>query len=96
MLVKSPSTKPLCSIAIDVQKSTAPLVDDEFYNMSHPNRGMALIFNHRFFNEMLCKPRRGTDYDCDKMQSVLETMGFHVKIYNDYTRLEIMETLDIG
>ncbi|CAG9763265.1 unnamed protein product [Ceutorhynchus assimilis] len=69
--------------------------EDEYYNMSHSNRGIALIFNHQYFDSPFNKERKGTEFDRDAIQGVLKKIGFHVEVYEDYSREKIMETLQI-
>ncbi|XP_050312158.1 caspase-1-like [Anthonomus grandis grandis] len=68
--------------------------DDECYNMSHPNRGIALIFNHQFFDRPNYKERRGTSFDRDAMANVLEKMGFELHIYQDLSCAEVLDKLE--
>jgi len=66
----------------------------EEYNMCHPRRGVALIFNHNYFDDMAY--RSGTDKDCKSLSVELESLGFEIEVYNDlsYTKLTgvLMET----
>jgi len=68
--------------------------DAEEYNMRHPRRGVALIFNHRYFNDM--DPRSGSDKDCQNLEVELKSLGFEIQVHNDlsYTELSgvLMET----
>jgi hypothetical protein len=59
----------------------------EEYNMCHPRRGVALIFNHQFFNRL--PPRFGSSKDRDSLSLQLQLLGFEIKVYNDlsYTQL---------
>jgi len=58
--------------------------DSEVYNMNHPRRGIAIIFNHMNFDQRLgLKKRNGTDVDRDSLRSVLKGLDFEVKVYND-------------
>lgn len=70
--------------------------DDESYNMSHPNQGIAVIFNNQIFDSPLFKEREGTQKDCDSMEKLMKKFGFYVKIYQDYTVGEIRDALHIG
>ena len=58
--------------------------DSEVYNMNHPRRGIAIIFNHMNFDPRLgLKQRNGTNVDRDSLRSVLKGLDFEVKVYND-------------
>ncbi|KAL1518296.1 hypothetical protein ABEB36_001938 [Hypothenemus hampei] len=69
--------------------------DDECYDMNHKNRGIALIFNHQYFDNPLFGERRGTERDGNALEGVFKALGFHVEIYDDYTRNKIFEVLRI-
>lgn len=70
--------------------------DDEFYDMTHPNQGIALIFNNQIFDNPLLNERIGTQKDRDSMEQLMNKFGFHVQIYQDYTVREIRDALYIG
>ncbi|OWR45225.1 caspase-1 [Danaus plexippus] len=53
------------------------------YNMQHPKRGMALIFNHETFDIHNLKQRTGTSVDSDNLSKVLKSLGFKVTILNN-------------
>ena len=58
--------------------------DSEVYNMNHPRRGTAIIFNHMYFDQRLgLKQRNGTNVDRDSLKSVLKGLDFEVRVYND-------------
>jgi len=58
--------------------------DSEVYNMNHPRRGTAIIFNHMYFDQRLgLKQRNGTNVDRDSLRSVLKGLDFEVRVYND-------------
>jgi hypothetical protein len=61
--------------------------DAEEYNMRHPRRGVALIFNHQFFDRL--QARSGSSKDCDNLSDQLQSLGFEIQIYKDlsYTQL---------
>lgn len=61
--------------------------DAEEYNMCHPRRGVALIFNHNYFDHMA--NRSGTAKDCYNLSVELELLGFEIQVYKDlsYTKL---------
>lgn len=64
--------------------------DAEEYNMCHPRRGVALIFNHQKFDGM--PSRSGTVRDCENLSFQLRNLGFEIRVYNDlaYTELSAM------
>ncbi|XP_077296973.1 death related ICE-like caspase [Arctopsyche grandis] len=53
------------------------------YNMRHPKRGMALIFNHETFASPALKQRLGTNVDCDALDKTLRSLGFAVTVKRD-------------
>jgi caspase 7 len=53
------------------------------YNMSHKSRGLALIFNHEFFDIANLKQRTGTDQDRKNLDDVLRKLGFEVIVFQD-------------
>ncbi|KAJ3662325.1 hypothetical protein Zmor_006679 [Zophobas morio] len=53
------------------------------YNMNHKIRGLALIFNHEFFDIHNLKPRTGTDQDRKNLEEVLRKLGFEVVVFQD-------------
>ncbi|KAI4495786.1 hypothetical protein M0802_008409 [Mischocyttarus mexicanus] len=62
------------------------------YKMDHAERGLAIIFNHEIFNISHLKPRSGTNTDCENFKSILQLLGFKVRVYENYTckQLEII------
>jgi len=69
--------------------------DAEFYNMNHRRRGIAIIFNHKNFDQRLgLKTRNGTDADRDNLRITLRQMDFEVKVYNDAPYKEIERILE--
>lgn len=63
------------------------------YNMNHRDRGIALIFNHETFVKPDKSKRLGTDLDRDRLSGVLGTLGFDVKIFEDYPYVAMMQKL---
>lgn len=53
------------------------------YNMNHPKRGLALIFNHEHFEIPQLKSRAGTNVDCENLASTLKHLDFDVRVYKD-------------
>jgi len=69
--------------------------DADRYNMEHPRRGKAVIFNHRDFHpDQQMKMRSGTDVDRDALGRVLQGLDFDVTIYNDLKKSELFAILD--
>ncbi|CAG0891170.1 unnamed protein product, partial [Darwinula stevensoni] len=69
--------------------------NDRHYNMDHPRRGKALVFNHEVFHEDTELSRRdGTNQDRERLVHALGNLGFEVIIFNDKTYQHIMEAID--
>lgn len=64
------------------------------YNMSHPKRGVALIFNHEYFLREDKTKRTGTEKDRDRLSEVLERLDFDVKTFDDLSFKEMMKELN--
>lgn len=63
------------------------------YNMRHPNRGKAHIFNQSTFSSRLKQSdRAGTDLDRDRCYAMLTQLGFEVEKHNNPT-LEAIEAV---
>lgn len=75
-------------------QSCARLAD--YYNDSHKHRGVALIFNHEYFDDKTYKPREGTQKDEAYLQYVLNELEFDVRIYRDLKYGEIFDVLRKG
>lgn len=73
-----------------------PLSEDEdAYDMSHPRRGMAIIFNHKNFVPQLgLSERKGTERDKEKLCVVLEQLNFEVLVYDDLNFKDVERTLE--
>jgi len=59
--------------------------------MSHPKRGVALIFNHQKFDRMAS--RSGSDKDCRDLSNQLSALGFEIRIREDLTLTELYKEL---
>jgi caspase-like apoptosis-related cysteine protease len=69
--------------------------DEESYNMSHPKRGLAVIFNHKIFAPKLgLAERKGTDIDKENLLAVLEELGFNAQVHEDLTYKEFEGVLE--
>ena len=64
------------------------------YKMNHSKRGIALIFNHEFFNISHLKPRCGTNVDCDNLINTLKSLGFEVNDLHNSTHGDIVKQLE--
>lgn len=64
---------------------------DEYYDTTNDRRGIALVFSHLNFSTM--PSRKGTEKDCDDICSVLFDLDFDVRVFNDLSRKELLETL---
>lgn len=75
---------------------TDSFITSDIYNITHPNRGLVLIFNHYSFDDKYMKPRQGTEKDVKNLQSVFGDLGFTVKIYDDLKYGEVYDVLQNG
>lgn len=67
------------------------------YNMNHENRGIALIFNHENFEDSSRSRRRtGTHMDKNRLISTLNRLSFNIKVFDDLTRSDLLETCKKG
>jgi len=65
------------------------------YNMDHPKRGRALIFNHFEYDDNLeLEARHGTKEDCENLKNTLVALNFEVSIHEDLSYKEIKDVLD--
>jgi caspase-like apoptosis-related cysteine protease len=64
------------------------------YNMNHPKRGIALIFNHENFDIPSLKSRAGTNVDCENLSNTLKNLHFNVSIFKDFKQMEMMHEID--
>uniref|UniRef100_A0A8C5U2M9 Caspase-6 n=1 Tax=Malurus cyaneus samueli TaxID=2593467 RepID=A0A8C5U2M9_9PASS len=62
--------------------------------MSHPRRGVALIFNHELFNWRLTLPHRnGTMADRDNLKHSLTDLGFEVRPFDNLKADEVLQKI---
>lgn len=59
------------------------------YNMNHPKRGLAYIFNNEIFDNNELKKRSGTAVDCENLRTKLVKLNFDVKVYKDLNYSDI-------
>ncbi|XP_014262320.1 caspase-1-like isoform X2 [Cimex lectularius] len=64
------------------------------YNMNHPHRGSAIIFNNENFKNSTMQPRKGSDIDVSKLNEMLNILGFQVTIHDDLGYNEIQSEID--
>ncbi|EFN89257.1 caspase-1 [Harpegnathos saltator] len=64
------------------------------YNMNHPKRGLAIIFNHEFFTISHLKPRCGTNVDCENLSNTLKNLGFEVNDFHNSNQRDIVKNLE--
>ncbi|XP_065084025.1 caspase-like [Ochlerotatus camptorhynchus] len=64
---------------------------DEYYDTTNNRRGVALVFCHMNFSSMA--KRNGTDKDRDDICNVLYGLDFEVRVFDDLSRKEVLETL---
>lgn len=74
-----------------------PDYDLEFeYNMNHQHRGIALIFNHEFYQNNRRSRRKGTVEDRERLAAILDELNFDVRIFNDFRWDDMFAALKIG
>lgn len=72
-----------------------PALDLQYeYDMSHDHRGIAMIFNHEFFDKN--EKRDGTNSDRNRLNISLERFGFDVQIFDDFSSDKIEKELRTG
>lgn len=62
--------------------------------MNHQKRGLAIIFNHEFFNINHLKPRSGTNVDCNNLIETLKDLDFEVTDFHNATHRDIVKNLE--
>lgn len=67
--------------------------ESEEYNMSHPRRGKAVIFNHDTFNLDGINPRSGSDVDVKNLVHTYDGLGFETVVHENLTFVEIKNVL---
>jgi hypothetical protein len=81
-----------------VSRLKLPAHDLHFeYNMSHKNRGIAMIFNHEHFHvQSGFKSREGTNRDRDQLKKTLSKLKFDVKAYDNLTFKALFREVNKG
>ena len=73
------------------------LPEDMRYNMSHPRRGVALIFNNKTFEYWTGMGERpGTDVDAAKLVGLFKSLGFETHLHNNCTKRQTIEEVKTG
>jgi caspase-like apoptosis-related cysteine protease len=67
-----------------------------YYNMSHKRRGVAIIFNHEYFDIHSLKQRNGTNVDCENLKHSLIDLGFEVTAHNNLSSKDITKIVKQG
>lgn len=74
---------------------TAPIDrDTDSYDFTNPNRGKAIIFNHREFLDKGYATRNGTMKDAERLETELKKLHFDVESYIDLTGEEVQNVVD--
>ena len=69
--------------------------DATHYNMSHPRRGKAYIFNHTHFDPVQqLKARIAADTDRDNLRVCLRQLDFEVEVFEDLPVKDINRVLE--
>lgn len=71
-------------------RTDSKTIREEYYNMDHRYRGMAMIFSHDHFQSNL-DPRRGTIKDAEDLYKSLTNVGFNVHVFSNLKYSEIIE-----
>lgn len=66
------------------------------YNMKHPRRGFAIIFNHEVFEYGSLKPRSGTMEDANRLVQCLKDLQFEVYLYQDLKKDDLENVIESG
>ncbi|XP_013105145.1 caspase-1 [Stomoxys calcitrans] len=64
------------------------------YNMNHKKRGLALIFNHEYYDIPRLEPRTGTNVDCEKLKKSFKNLDFEVTAYKDCKLRDLFKHID--
>ena len=66
------------------------------YDMKHKNCGKCLIFNHEFYQNNICKPRKGSTADATALYDCFKRIGFDVTIKNDLNFRQLYQFVSKG
>lgn len=64
------------------------------YDMTHEKRGLAVIFNHKYFDISGYGTRKGTEVDLDKLIKTFQILEFTIESHDDLNRVEIFKRLE--
>lgn len=64
------------------------------YNMNHPRRGHAIIFNNYKFEEDRFPERKGSDVDVRLLHELYTELQFEITVYDNKEYTEIKTILD--
>lgn len=68
--------------------------ESEEYNMSHPRRGKAIIFNHDEFNIDGINPRSGSGTDVKNLVQTYDGLGFETIVHTNLTFAQIKDEIN--
>ena len=72
---------------------------DMFYSMGRSDRGLVVIFNHEFYDEIdgkAMQTRYGTSIDVEKLTATFSNLGFEIDVQENLTRQEVIEYVNQG
>ncbi|KAL1459324.1 hypothetical protein WDU94_011318 [Cyamophila willieti] len=87
---QSPDPQSECQ---DIEVPMPVAKDSAEYNMSHPRRGRAIVFNHDEFEMDNMTPRPGSGADVKNLEASFDALGFVVSVYTNRDFKEITEIL---
>lgn len=65
------------------------------YDMNHERRGLAIIFNHKHFDEHTgYGTRMGTEVDLESLKKTCKALDFTTKHHDDLKRVDIFQELE--
>ncbi len=67
-----------------------------YYEMTHDQRGLAIILNHFTFDSSEIGDRHGTEKDRERLIKTFHELGFKVKVYDDLKLEDIDAKLKKG
>jgi hypothetical protein len=73
--------------------------NDLYYSMKKTERGLAIIFNHEFFDDIdgdSAEPRSGTMSDVKRLCCTFSDLGFKIDLQENRTYNEIMDHISQG
>lgn len=65
------------------------------YDMNHEKRGLAVIFNHKYFGKVTgFGTRIGTEVDHENLTKTLQKLDFTIESHNDLKKAQVFEELE--